>query len=177
MVEEKETTQKERKISNPQSKTTTETIKTITIPIRVKDRPRRARANAAINVIKKQISKNLKGVDISKIRIGESINKAVFARGREKPPAKIKISIKKIKGKYYTEMYGQEIKQKKIEKKTIQQKKPQTGMTKMLDQMKKKAGIVEEESKEKGKNEEKIETQQEIKKKESEKVDKKIKNK
>lgn len=187
MGKETETNSTERNTTEPQQmqQTTAKNaseIKTIIIPIKVKERPRRARANAAINIIKKQISKNLGGVETSKIVIGESINMAVFARGRERPPATLNISIKKIKGKYYTELTGIEIKQKIIEKKTTQQKKPQGGMAEMLTQMKKKAGIAEEEkpkesSVEKGKKDEEAGTVQEIRKKESEKVDKEIKKK
>jgi len=159
-------------------------IKTMTLPIRVKERPRRDRANAAINIIKKQISKNLGSVvEISKIVVGESINKAVFARGRERPPHSLKISAKKTKGIYYTELEGVEIKQKIIEKKTSGGKKPhEKGFAGMLEQMKKKAGIEEKKSEESEKTkqevtpaaETKVETLRELKEKESEKVDKEI---
>jgi len=135
MVEETET----------KTKSTADEVTTMTVPIRVRERPRKDRANAAINKIKEQISKNLGDVEMEKIKIGESISRAVFARGRERPPKSLKISVKKIKGKYYTELEGIEVKQKILEKKTLQQKKPQEkGLAGVLEQMKKKTGILEE---------------------------------
>ncbi len=63
----------------------------ITVPLRkVQDVPRTKRAPKAIKIVKKHVARHMKA-DVEKVWIFKDLNEAIWARGREKPPNKIKV--------------------------------------------------------------------------------------
>lgn len=61
------------------------------IPLReVYERPRTKRAPLAIRTIKKFIARHM-STDIDKVWIDRSINEAIWARGIQKPPRRIRV--------------------------------------------------------------------------------------
>jgi len=63
--------------------------RTYTIPLReVFDAPVPRRANKAVKVIRKYLEKHMKTDDV---RLDASLNEALWERGREKPPRKVKV--------------------------------------------------------------------------------------
>lgn len=87
------------------------------------------RASKAIKVVREFLSRHLKSEDI---RLGRSINEAVWARGIQKVPRKIRVHAdKNEEGIYYAEMFGidiafpakEEAKEEKKEDKPVSEKK------------------------------------------------------
>ncbi len=69
----------------------------IIVPLRkVIDTPRTRRANKAIKIIRSHIAKHLK-MDEENIWLDTPINEAVWARGRENPPNKLRVKTIKFK--------------------------------------------------------------------------------
>ena len=67
----------------------------LTVPLRyAHNQPRTKRADLAIATIRELVGKQMK-VDKEKVWIEPGVNKAVWARGRQKPPAKIKVRVVK----------------------------------------------------------------------------------
>ena len=65
--------------------------RTYVIPLREAfDVPRTKRANKAVNLIKGFIKKHTK---VKNVKIDKSVNDALWERGREKPPRKIKVKV------------------------------------------------------------------------------------
>jgi len=62
-----------------------------TIPLRdVKAYPNWKRSNKAIDVIRAYLSRHMKVAE-DQIKIGKGLNEAVWERGSEKPPSKIRV--------------------------------------------------------------------------------------
>ncbi|MCD1295329.1 50S ribosomal protein L31e [Methanocella sp. CWC-04] len=62
-----------------------------TIPLReVKNYPTWKKSNKAVKVIREYLSRHMK-VDESSIRINKSLNEAVWSKGIEKPPSKVRV--------------------------------------------------------------------------------------
>ena len=67
----------------------------LTVPLRFPhNQPRTKRADNAVTYIKKFVGKHMK-VPQEKVWMDPAVNEAVWARGREKPPAKIKVRAEK----------------------------------------------------------------------------------
>jgi len=102
--------------------------KVFNIPLREAfEKPRTKRAKIALKIIKDFLVKHMK---TENIKIGKSINNAVWKKGIQKPPRKIRIHAIKEENVAYTELLGVEIKTptkeellKKEEKKKEKEKK------------------------------------------------------
>jgi len=83
--------------------------KVFTIPLRkAYEAQRTRRAKKAISIVRQFLSKHMKSEDV---KLGASINKAVWARGIQKPPRKVKIhATKNEQGTVFAEMVGVELK-------------------------------------------------------------------
>lgn len=67
----------------------------LTVPLRyAHNQARTKRANLAISTIREFVGKQLK-VPKDKVWIEPGVNEAIWARGRQKPPAKIKVRVVK----------------------------------------------------------------------------------
>jgi len=67
----------------------------LTVPLRyAHNQPRTQRADLAIATIREHVGKQMK-VDKEKVWIEPGVNKLIWARGRQKPPAKIKVRVVK----------------------------------------------------------------------------------
>lgn len=63
----------------------------ITVPLRdVKSKPRDERADAAMSIVRAHLAQHF-SVEEDQVRLDPSINEAVWARGRRKPPRRIRI--------------------------------------------------------------------------------------
>lgn len=63
----------------------------ITVPLRdVHSKPSGERADAAMSIVRSHLSQHF-SVDEEQIRLDPSINEAIWARGRSKPPRRIRI--------------------------------------------------------------------------------------
>lgn len=79
-----------------------------TIPLRKAYRaPRPRRANKAISIVKEFIKRHMK---VKEVVIGESINHAIWKRGIQKPPRRIRIHATVYEGKAYAEILGVDFK-------------------------------------------------------------------
>ena len=102
--------------------------KIFTIPLReVFEKSRRRRAKLAVNVVRSFLERHMKS---ETVKIGASINKAVWARGIRKPPRKVKVHTLKTEAGVYAELVGADIKppteaemKKKTEKLVEKEKK------------------------------------------------------
>ncbi len=63
----------------------------ITVPFRrLQDMPRTRRAPKAVRLLKEHVARHMKA-DVENIWIYWDVNEAIWARGREKPPNKLKV--------------------------------------------------------------------------------------
>jgi len=77
-----------------------------TVPLRYSVySPRTYRARKAMNIIKNFLERHLK-TSSDKIKIGQSLNEAVWSRGMQKPPSKIKIEVFKEDEIFRVELFG-----------------------------------------------------------------------
>ncbi len=85
-----------------------ENEKIFTVPFRkAYDSERTKRAKKATALLREFLQKHMKSEDV---KIGDSLNKAVWARGIQKPPHKIRIHAVLKDGAVYAELLGAEIK-------------------------------------------------------------------
>ncbi|MEM5814302.1 MAG: 50S ribosomal protein L31e [Candidatus Aenigmatarchaeota archaeon] len=124
--------------------------KIFTIPFRkIYECHRMLRAKRAAHFVRAFLVRHMK-VDEDKVRIGKGINEAIWARGIQKPPRKIKVHVlKNEEGTVFAELVGVEIKtptkeelKKKAEKLAEKEKKRREG------RKERKEKPVEEEAKE-----------------------------
>jgi large subunit ribosomal protein L31e len=102
--------------------------KIFTIPLRdAWDTPRTRRSKAAITIVRAFLKRHMKSEDV---KIGASINEAVWARGIQKPARRVKVHVLKQDGTVFAELVGVEIKpptaaeaKKKEEKKAEKEKR------------------------------------------------------
>lgn len=67
----------------------------LTVPLRyAHNQPRTRRADLAIATIREFVGKQMK-VPKEKVWMAPEVNEAVWARGKQKPPAKLKVKIEK----------------------------------------------------------------------------------
>ena len=67
-------------------------VKEITIPLRAACKvPRTSRAKRAMAEVKNHVSRHMKRGDDEEIWIDESVNHAIWARGIQNPPRKIRV--------------------------------------------------------------------------------------
>ncbi len=77
-----------------------------TIPLRKAYRASRdKRAKKAMSIIREFLKRHMKNEEVV---IGESINKAVWRRGAQKPPRRIRVHATVHEGKVYAELLGVE---------------------------------------------------------------------
>lgn len=128
-----------------------------TIPLRKAYRGvRQRRAKKAISVIREYLERHMKSDDI---RIGQTINKSVWARGIQKPPRKVRIHATVENGVVYAELIGTEIKTPSAAQVKEKEKKKKEKKEKIKEDRKerKKQTIQEEIKEEHGKQKEIIE--------------------
>ena len=90
---------------------------------------RQKKSNRASSAVREYLRKHMK-TDTGNIRIGNSINKEIWSRGNQKPPAKIKIKAIRpddglVKAEMWAHVFEEEIKEekpKKSEEKTKESK-------------------------------------------------------
>ena len=84
-----------------------------TIPLRDAFGPGRSkRANVAGRIVREFLQKSTKTEDV---KIGQSINKAVWARGIQKPPRSVRVHVRKVEKTVYAELVGVDIKSPTVE--------------------------------------------------------------
>ena len=67
----------------------------VTVPLRyAHNQPRTRRADLAISTIREFVGKQMK-VPKEKVWMAPEVNEAVWARGKQKPPAKLKVKVEK----------------------------------------------------------------------------------
>ncbi|MBN2251509.1 MAG: 50S ribosomal protein L31e [Candidatus Altiarchaeota archaeon] len=67
--------------------------RTYTIPLREAfQAPRTRRGNKAVKVVREFLTRHMKTKDV---KLDASLNEALWARGREKPPRKVKVKVVK----------------------------------------------------------------------------------
>lgn len=102
--------------------------KIFTIPLRdAWNTPRTRRAKAAITIVRAYLERHMKS---EVVKIGASINKAVWARGIQKPARRVKVHVLKQDGIVFAELVGTELKlptaaeaKKKAEKRVEKEKR------------------------------------------------------
>jgi large subunit ribosomal protein L31e len=63
----------------------------VTVPLRkVRAEPKQQRADKAMTLVREHLAKHFK-VDESAIRLDPSLNEAVWGRGRDNPPSKLRV--------------------------------------------------------------------------------------
>ncbi|MCU4800511.1 50S ribosomal protein L31e [Halobacteria archaeon HArc-gm2] len=63
----------------------------VTVPLRdAKAEPKQERADRAMSLVREHLAKHF-SVDGDAVRLDPSINEAVWARGRSKPPSKLRV--------------------------------------------------------------------------------------
>lgn len=146
--------------------------KIFTVPLREAfDKPRTKRANIATNIVKDFLIRHMKSENV---KIGDSINKAIWERGIQKPPRKIRIHALKEEEIVYSELIGidiktpskEEVKKKEEKKKEKREKikeerkdrRKKTIQEEIQEEVKGKPKEVPEEAKEKPKEEKKEES-------------------
>lgn len=74
-------------------------VREMTIPLRAAwSVPRTRRANRAMAQIKKHVSQHMKKTDDEEIWIDESVNHAIWSRGMQNPPRKIRVQVTREEG-------------------------------------------------------------------------------
>ncbi|MBM4249129.1 MAG: 50S ribosomal protein L31e [Euryarchaeota archaeon] len=67
----------------------------LTVPLRfAHNQPRSRRADLAMSAIREFVGKQMK-VDKEKVWMAPEVNEAVWARGKQKPPLKLKVKVEK----------------------------------------------------------------------------------
>jgi large subunit ribosomal protein L31e len=68
-----------------------ETERVYTIPLReVKKAPRWKRSKKAVDEVRKYLAKHMK-TPVDEVKIGAGLNEAIWARGAQKPPARVRV--------------------------------------------------------------------------------------
>ncbi len=81
-----------------------------TIPLKKAFRaPRTKRAKKAMKVIREFLKRHMKVEKLEDVVIGKSINEAVWKRGIQKPPRRIRVHAIVYEGKVYAELLGVDI--------------------------------------------------------------------
>lgn len=63
----------------------------VTVPLREANaQPSHERADRAVTIVREYLAKHFK-VELDEVRLDASINEAIWARGRRKPPRKLRI--------------------------------------------------------------------------------------
>jgi large subunit ribosomal protein L31e len=85
--------------------------RTYTIPLRKAflKTPIYVRTNRAVREVRKYLQKHMKTEDV---RLGEELNKALWARGDSKPPSRVTVNVKMEENTAYAELQGHEFKKK-----------------------------------------------------------------
>ncbi|MEW5936862.1 MAG: 50S ribosomal protein L31e [Candidatus Thermoplasmatota archaeon] len=69
--------------------------RTLVVPLRdVKSVPRTKRAQIAIKVLKRHVARHMKAEEDA-VLIWHTVNEKIWARGRERPPARIRVEVVK----------------------------------------------------------------------------------
>jgi len=99
--------------------------KIVTIPLKDLSYPRAERANRAIRDIKDYLYKHEKA---SEVRISKGVNDIVWARGKKKPPASVKVKVKLEGGTVFASLPEE----KEVVKKTKEEPKGLVGKAKQI---------------------------------------------
>lgn len=125
--------------------------KIFTIPFRdVFAVERTKRAKKAVSTVRAFLERHMKSEEIN---IGKSINDALWARGIQKPPRRIRIHALKIENVIFSEMLGVDIKPPSVDdiKKKQEKKQEKAKKVKEIRKERKKMSIQEEIEEESGK--------------------------
>jgi large subunit ribosomal protein L31e len=90
--------------------------RTYTIPLRKAflKAPTYSRTNRAVSEVRKYLERHTKS---NQVLLGEELNRALWARGDSKPPAKVTVFVKKEDDKVYAELAGRDFKKKDFSQK------------------------------------------------------------
>ncbi len=125
--------------------------KIFTIPLRDVFSPgnRPKRAKIATRLVREFLQKHTK---TEEVKLGQSINKAIWARGIQKPPRKVRVHVLKQEKTVYAEIVGVDIKPASVEEVKKKQTKVVEKMKKIKEDRKerRKQTIQEEVKAEKG---------------------------
>lgn len=81
--------------------------------------PRNYRTRKAMNLIEKSLERHLK-ISREKIKIGQSVNEAVWMRGIQNPPPRIKVEVFEEGEGFKVELFGYKAETKKEQKEKIE---------------------------------------------------------
>jgi ribosomal protein L31E len=147
--------------------------KVFNIPLRgVHEKQRRRRASNAIKLIRDFLIKNTK---TENIKIGKSINDAIWKGGIQSPPRKVRVHVIKEEDVIYAELLGVEIKtpsKEEVKKKEEKKKEKKEKIKEERKERKKKT--IQEEIKEEVEGKPKEEKIEEKKEKIEEKAEEKV---
>ncbi len=97
-----------------------------TIPLKKAFRaPRTKRAKKAMKVIREFLKRYMKVEKLEDVVIGKSINEAVWKRGIQKPPRRIRVHAIVYEGKVYAELLGVDINLPSKEERKEETKEPE----------------------------------------------------
>ncbi len=83
--------------------------------------PKYLRTNRAVREVREQLMRHMKSKDV---KLGEELNKALWARGDSKPPHHVNVLAKKEDDVVYAELVGKEFKKKDFSEKSEKEAKP-----------------------------------------------------
>jgi large subunit ribosomal protein L31e len=123
-----------------------------TIPLRDAYKATRVkRAKKAVTLVREFLKRHMKAEDFAKVKIGQSINENVWARGAKKPVRRVRVHTVKEDGIVYAELIGTDIKTPTSEEKETKQKKQVEKKEKIKEARKeRKTMSIEEELDESG---------------------------
>jgi len=82
--------------------------------------PKYRRAKRAVHAVQNFLKRHMKAKDLENVKLGRFLNEAIWARGINNPPHKIKVNVNKDdKGLVFAELYGKEMPKKTEEKKGL----------------------------------------------------------
>lgn len=101
--------------------------RTYTIPLRKAflKTPKYVRTNRAVREVREYLRRHTK---TEQVKLGEELNKVLWARGDAKPPSRVTVTAKKEEDVVYAELAGKEFRKKEF---TQTEEKPQTAIDKL----------------------------------------------
>ena len=85
--------------------------------------PKYKRAKRAVHAVQNFLKRHMKAGDLSNIKLGRFLNEAIWARGINSPPHKIRVNVRKDdKGIVFAELYGKELPKQEKESKGLKDK-------------------------------------------------------
>jgi large subunit ribosomal protein L31e len=118
------------------------------------DKPRKKRAKRAMKIIREFIAKHSK-TPLENVRLSNSLNSLIWARGIQKPPRRVKVKMVRMNGKSYVYHIDEKINVMKEEKPKEKKETKEQAKEEKKEETKKKETPVEKKLAKKGKDKDK----------------------